>query len=57
MVRGIYASLEVLTGLEEEEEGEPVRSLMEMFLLVVLWAAVFKAWILLTRRGRTIVGG
>ena len=34
-----------------------VRSIMEMFLCVVPWETVSKAWVLLTVRGKTHAGG
>ena len=40
-----------------KKKATQMRSLMAIFLAVVPWAVVSKAWIQLKGRGRTIVGG
>ena len=40
-----------------KKKATHVRSPMAMFLGVVLWAVVSKAWIMLTGRGCTLSGG
>ena len=54
---GVGTASAVSPGRRRKKKATQVRLLMEIFLCVVPWEAVSTAWIMLTRRGRTIVGG
>ena len=50
-------TLQYSPGLGIKNKATQVRSLMEMFLVLVPWADMFKAFIPLTWSIRTLVGG
>ena len=49
--------LQYSPGRRRKKKATQVRSLISIFLEVVPWTAVSKAWMNLTGRGRNLVGG
>ena len=49
--------LQYLPGRRSKKNSTQVRLLVEIFIEVVPWAAVSKAWMTLTGRGRNLVEG
>ena len=60
-MKGCWAVLvlpfQYLPGLVRKNKATEVRLLIAMFLAVVPWVMVSKAWIILTGKGHTLVGG
>ena len=53
----MVTTLQYLPDQRRKKKATELRSLFAMFLAVVTWVAVYQAWITLTGRGCTLVGG
>ena len=54
---GSVPPLQYSPGWRSKKKATGMKLLIAIFLEVVTWAAVSKAWITLTRRGRTLTEG